>query len=86
MRGRGKKSGKNGGADEELNLARFDNDLVLRVNVSSFADRLAIAELAEVQSPIATLSVPAVLGPAFCRYSRSAFAHLFEVVMLTLGV
>jgi hypothetical protein len=37
--------------EEGLNFGRFDNDIVLRINVSSYADRLAIAELAEVQSP-----------------------------------
>ena len=57
MRGRGKTNGRKPAGDEELNFRRFDDDLVLRVNVSSFADRLAIAELAEVQSPVAMFYV-----------------------------
>jgi hypothetical protein len=34
--------------EEERNVGRFDNDIVLRVNVSSLADRITITELAEV--------------------------------------
>jgi len=61
MRGRGKTNGGKRRGDEELDFRRFDNDLVLRVNVSSFADRLALAELAEVQSPVAMFSVAAMV-------------------------
>ena len=34
--------------EEERNVRRFENDIVLRVNISSLADRIAINELAEV--------------------------------------
>ena len=34
--------------EDERNVGRFDNDIVLRVNVTSFTDRITIAELAEV--------------------------------------
>jgi hypothetical protein len=37
--------------DDERNVVRFDNDIVLRLNVSSLSDRIAITELAEVQPP-----------------------------------
>ena len=33
---------------DERNVGRFDNDIVLRVNVTSLADRITITELAEV--------------------------------------
>jgi hypothetical protein len=36
------------GDEEERNVMRFDNDIVLRVNVTSIDDRIAITELAEV--------------------------------------
>lgn len=34
--------------EDDRNVGRFDNDIVLRVNVTSLDDRMAIAELAEV--------------------------------------
>ena len=33
---------------DQRNVGRFDNDIVLRVNVTSLADRITITELAEV--------------------------------------
>src|SRR5579862_3130225 len=36
--------------DEERKMNRFENDIVLRVNVTSLADRIAITEIAEVLS------------------------------------
>lgn len=33
---------------DERNVHRFNNDIVLRVNVTSLADRITITELAEV--------------------------------------
>jgi hypothetical protein len=37
--------------DDERNVVRFDNDVVLRINVSSLADCISITELAEVANP-----------------------------------
>lgn len=37
--------------DDDRNVVRFDNDIVLRINVSSLADCIGIAELAEVSNP-----------------------------------
>lgn len=34
--------------EEERNMSKFENDIVLRVNVTSLSDRTAITELAEV--------------------------------------
>jgi hypothetical protein len=45
------KIGGSGYDEDERNVVRFDNDIVLRLNVSSLSDRIAITELAEVQSP-----------------------------------
>jgi hypothetical protein len=36
--------------EDDRNVGRFDNDIVLRVNVTSLEDRMAITELAEVYS------------------------------------
>jgi hypothetical protein len=37
-----------GHADDERNVSRFDDDIVLRVNITSLADRKEITALAEV--------------------------------------
>ena len=37
-----------GSADDERNVSRFDDDIVLRVNITSLADRKEITALAEV--------------------------------------
>jgi hypothetical protein len=58
--------------EEGLNFGRFDNDIVLRVNVSSYADRVAIAELAEVP--------PIPYAPFF-----SSFSLFFDVLSLLGG-
>ena len=34
--------------EDERNMGKFDNDIVLRVNVTALTDRMAIIELAEV--------------------------------------
>ena len=34
--------------EDDRNVGRFDNDIVLRINITSLADRIAITELAEV--------------------------------------
>jgi hypothetical protein len=37
--------------DDDRNVVRFDNDIVLRLNISSLSDRITITELAEVLPP-----------------------------------
>lgn len=52
-RGGGHRNGKaDYGDNKERNVGRFDNDVVLRVNVSSLSDRIAITQLAEVRDPV----------------------------------
>lgn len=41
-------SSRPGHADDERNVSRFDDDIVLRVNITSLADRKEITALAEV--------------------------------------
>lgn len=45
-----------GNAEDERNVSRFDDDIVLRVNITSLADRKDIIAIAEV-SPFATRTV-----------------------------
>jgi hypothetical protein len=43
-----KPEGGNRRGEDDRKVGRFDNDIVLRVNVTSLEDRMAITELAEV--------------------------------------